>query len=106
VAQWRRAIDRTPRYAASALVGAAAGFLKARHAAAGWPWTLGGLLLLAVLPWTVVTMLPIQRRLTERGWTAEKPETRVLPERWGRLHVARLALGVGALVLFLWGTLV
>lgn len=105
VGQWQRANDRTPRYAASALVGAGAAVLLAPQVAVGWPWILGALLLLAVLPWTLLMMLPIQRRLTDRGWRSEKPETLILIERWGRFHLARLALGLGALGLFLWAVL-
>jgi hypothetical protein len=105
LAQWRRSNDRAPRYAASALVGAAAAFILAALSTPGWPWAGGAVLLLAVLPWTVFTMLPIQRRLADGGTTEGSTETRGLVARWGRLHLGRLALGLGGLVLFLVGAL-
>ena len=98
---WQRANDRAPRYAASALVGAAAALLVAWQARKGWPWALGAVLLLAVLPWTVLTMLPIQRRLGATQSAGADTEARLLVERWGHLHLGRVALGVCALALFL-----
>ena len=105
LAQWRGSNDRAPRYAASALVGAAAAFVLAARSTSGWPWVAGAVLLLAVLPWTVLTMLPIQRRLADGGATGASPETRGLIARWGRFHLGRLVLGLGGLGLFLVGAL-
>jgi hypothetical protein len=62
-------------------------------------------LLLAVLPWTVLTMLPIQRRLADEVTSSGSTETSRLIARWGRFHLGRLALGLGALCLFLVGAL-
>jgi len=86
-------------------VGAGAGLIAGWEAVHRWPWILGVFLLLAVLPWTVLAMLPIQRRLDETRTTSADPEARRLVERWGRLHLGRLALGLGALALFLEGVL-
>jgi hypothetical protein len=64
LAQWAQSVKSTPRYAASALIAAAAALVHSK-AALGSPWTWGSILLLTVLPFTVVALLPIQRQLAE-----------------------------------------
>jgi hypothetical protein len=103
-AQWTQSVRRTPWYAATALVGAAAGLIQGR-AAIGSPWTWGSALLLAVVPYTVVTMLPAQRRLGAPTWNAASVETRTILRQWGRRHATRAVFGVVAFALFLWVSL-
>ena len=100
-AQWAQSVRRTPRYAALALVAAAAGLIQGRLAV-GSQWTWGSIILLAVVPFTVVAMLPTQRRLTAPTWDPASVETRTMLEQWGRRHAVRGWLGLAALTLFLW----
>ena len=58
LAQWARSVRLTPRYAASALVATAA---------LASPWTWGAAAIFCVLPFTVVAILPTQRRLLAEG---------------------------------------
>jgi uncharacterized membrane protein len=95
LAQWLASVRRTPRWAAWALVGTAAGLTRGGLAVTS-TWTWGGAALLAIVPFTVAAMLPIQRRLAESA----PAEARALLERWGRLHWLRVALALAALGLF------
>ena len=96
---WTQSLRRTPRYAAAALIAAAAA-LAAGRASLLSPWTWGALSLFGVLPFTVTAILPLQRRLLEGGgaWMEGL-------RRWRRLHVVRTALGLAGTVLFLWAVL-
>ena len=104
LAQWAQSVRRTPRYAAMAIVGAAAALIQGR-ASLNSPWTWGAVALLAVLPWTVATLLPAQRRLAAPGWDPASAETRAILEQWGRRHAVRSLFGLTALTLFLWASI-
>jgi hypothetical protein len=57
-------------------------------------WLIGGLLLLANWPVTLILIMPTNRKLEATG--AAGPDTRALLVRWGRLHLVRTALGIAA----------
>jgi hypothetical protein len=96
-ALWAESVRRTPRYAASALVAAATGFI-AGNASLSSAWTWGALTIFCVLPFTAVSVLPIQRRLlTVEGSLEWSPGI----ARWGKLHAVRVVLGLIAMTLFL-----
>lgn len=59
-------------------------------------WLAGALLLLANWPYTLLVILPTNRKLEAISPDAPAPEARILLERWGRLHMVRAALGIGA----------
>lgn len=63
----------------------------------------GGLLLGAVVPFTLVIILPTNRRLLAPGLDADSPEAAALLRRWGRLHAVRSVLGAAAFVVLLAG---
>jgi len=54
---------------------------------------VGGLLLGAVVPFTLVGILPTNRRLLAPNLDPESAEAAVLLARWGRLHAVRSVLG-------------
>jgi hypothetical protein len=98
LAQWR------PAYARGALMQASlaiAGFLLG--IAAWWQngamlWLVGALLLVANWPYTLVCIMPVNRKLEtmEAG-----PDSRALMQLWGRLHAGRSLLGCGAVLCML-----
>jgi uncharacterized membrane protein len=73
----------------------------------GDDWLLAGALLIgAVVPLTLVLVLPINRRLLATTADSAGEESRTLLARWGRLHALRTVLALAAvaayLVAFLW----
>jgi hypothetical protein len=61
---------------------------------------IGGVALALVVPFTLVVIMPTNRRLMS-VLKRDSRETRELLDRWNRLHAVRSALGVLALVSFL-----
>lgn len=70
-------------------------------AGAGGAWLGGAVLIGAVVPFTVIAIMPTNRRLLAPGCDPESAETRVLLRRWGRLHAVRTALSLAATLLYL-----
>ena len=65
-------------------------------------WVSGAILIFAVIPFTVVVILPTNNKLLSPTRDRASAETRALLERWGRLHAVRSALNLLAFVLFVW----
>jgi hypothetical protein len=84
--------------ASLAVVGCAAGVI------AGWQRSdpaifSGGVALGLVVPFTLVVILPTNRRLLDPGLDADSPEALALLMRWGPLHAVRSVLAMVAFVL-------
>ena len=62
---------------------------------------LGALLILAPWPVTLFVITPTNKALEATEATAANAETRVLVEKWGRLHAIRTSLGIAATLVFL-----
>jgi hypothetical protein len=69
-------------------------------AGATWWWLIGGTLLGLVVPFTLVVIMPTNKRLLS-GQISEQPERVRLLARWNRLHAMRTVLGTVAFVVFL-----
>jgi hypothetical protein len=63
---------------------------------------LGGLLLGAVIPFTLLVIFPTNKRLLDSGLDRRSAEAAELLERWGQLHAIRSVLGAGAFGLLIW----
>jgi len=63
-------------------------------------WLVGGLILLAVVPFTLVFILPTNKRLENDELDLRSDEAAYLIRRWGRLHAVRSLLSVVAFVAF------
>jgi hypothetical protein len=105
LAQWKPAYKRGFAMQASlAVVGSLLGAL------AWWQtshpgWLLGAALLIANWPYTLLGIMPTNRRLMETQPAQAGPETRALLARWARLHAVRTALGFAAVLAFLWASM-
>ncbi len=66
-----------------------------------WLWLLGGLVLLANWPYTLLVIMPVNNLLNATSPDTAGPETRALIEKWGRLHAVRTALGTTSTLIFL-----
>jgi anthrone oxygenase-like protein len=64
-------------------------------------WVVAGALLGAVIPFTLIVTLPINKKLLNPALDRRSAETGRLLARWGKLHVVRSVLGALALLLFL-----
>lgn len=85
---------------ALAVVGTLAG-LSAWWRGAGLPWLAGALLLFAVIPFTLLRMMPVNKQLLALDRDADAPETEALLRRWGPLHAVRTVLSGLAFALLL-----
>jgi len=63
-------------------------------------WLVWGLLLGALVPFTLVVIMPTNRRLLDPGLDSASREARELLSRWGRLHAVRTVVGVAVFVGF------
>jgi uncharacterized membrane protein len=92
----RRAAVMQGGLAVVSLVSSAIAWLQG----SGIAWLVGGLLLGAMIPFTLVILMPTNRRLLDPGLDAGSPEAGELLSRWGRLHAVRTVVGVAAFVVF------
>jgi hypothetical protein len=83
-----------------ALVGASAGIVR-WAAGGGLGWVVGAVVLGAVVPFTLVAILPVNHRLLDAALDKASPEATALLARWGRLHAVRSVLSLVAFVWFL-----
>ena len=85
-----------------ALVGGAAGIV--RWATLGdVSWLIGGLLLAALIPYTLIAIMPTNQRLLDPTLDADGAEAVALLCRWGRLHSVRTLVSCVALGIVLSG---
>jgi hypothetical protein len=87
--------------ASLAIVGGLSG-LVAFLSTPDWRWLLGVVVLLANWPYTIIMIMPINRRIMDTPLEAATAETRLMIERWGALRAVRGALGLSATLIFLW----
>ena len=66
-----------------------------------WLWLLGGLVLLANWPFTLLAIMPTNTRLNDTPEEDAGPETRELIRKWGGLHAVRTILGALSTFIFL-----
>jgi anthrone oxygenase-like protein len=82
--------------AATSLVSGIAAWL----AGASLNWLIGALLIGAVIPFTLIVILPTNRRLLESTLDLTSDVPLQLLRRWGRLHSVRTVLSLAAFGLF------
>ena len=103
--EWQPSYKRGAAMQASlALVGFALGGV-AWWQTADWRWLAGALFMLAGWPYTLIVIMPTNRKLLAADPEHPDPDTKALVEKWGRLHAGRTALGVAAVISFLWASL-
>jgi hypothetical protein len=101
VAQWRPSYRRaTVMQASLAAVGALAAIL-AWFGGAGPAWLAGGLLVGAVVPFTLIVVAPTNHRLQDEALDTSGEAARSLLTRWGYFHAARSGASILAFLLML-----
>jgi hypothetical protein len=83
----------------SGLLGLAAFYVERRSAAA-----LGGFLLLANWPYTLLVMAPTNKALATTADQDAGPATRARIIKWGKLHAVRTCLGVAGTCAFVFAS--
>ena len=100
LAEWR------PSYKRAAVVQpllAVVGFLSALAAwlmgASVW-WLVGGVLLVAVIPYTLIVALPTNNRLLDPAIEKDPDLAWRLLVRWGRVHTVRSVMSLATFLVF------
>ncbi|MFN2564638.1 MAG: DUF1772 domain-containing protein [Gemmatimonadaceae bacterium] len=101
LAEWR------PAYRRGALMQAPLAIVGLLAGVAAWAtggdiaWLFGGVLLGAVVPFTLVVTAPTNKQLMDPATDRDPVRARALLDRWNRLHAVRSTLSLAALVIFL-----
>ena len=100
--QWQSSYPRASVMQASLAVFSALLGLAAFWSSTDWRWLAGAVLIFANVPYTVLVILPINKRLQAAAPAAADAGTRDEIEAWARLHLVRNALGLLATAVYLW----
>jgi len=96
-----------PSYKRAAIMQAVLSLVGMAAAVARWgvggplAWLIGGLLLGAVIPFTLLVILPTNKRLLDVSLDLSSSESVALLTRWGWLHAVRSAASLLAFLTFL-----
>ena len=96
-----------PSYARAAVVQASLALVSFLSGVLSWWladdtwWLVGALVMIAVVPFTLLVVAPVNHALLAPTRDPASPDTRILLERWARLHAVRSALGLIAAGIFL-----
>jgi len=103
LAEWKPSYRRATVMQASLAIAGLVAALGAWAVGAGRAWLVGGLLLGAVVPFTLLVIFATNEQLQRLDPDAvgDLDRARVLLDRWNRLHAVRSALSLSALVTFL-----
>ncbi len=64
-------------------------------------WFSGAVLIFAVVPFTLLAIMPTNKKLLDPALDRSSEETHQLLQQWGRLHAVRSILGLAASIAFL-----
>lgn len=65
-------------------------------------WLIGGVVMFGNWPWTLAMIAPINAALNATALEAAGPTSMALIAQWGQLHTVRTALGLCAVLIFIW----
>jgi hypothetical protein len=104
LAQWKPSYARGFSMQASLALASAMFGLLAFWLTRDWRWFAGAVLIFANWPYTLLAILPVNKRLEATPPDGANAQTRILIETWGRLHAVRSALGAAATLTYLWAS--
>lgn len=70
----------------------------------GWQWLAGALTMLANWPYTLLVMMPLNKRLMAMSEADAGPATTKMIRRWGALHATRTVLGAIGTAFYFWAS--
>jgi hypothetical protein len=100
VAQWSPSYDRGYVMQASLAVLSGLAGLAAWWELRGTLWLAGAVLMLANWPWTLVVIMPVNKKLKAMLNGSSGDGVAPLLDRWARLHAVRTVLGFSATLIF------
>ena len=101
VTEWRHSYKRGALMQAPlAVIGSLLAFLS-WWIDRGSAWLIGGILLLAVVPFTVIVIFPTNKLLDSDELDLTSTQAEYLLRLWGKLHAVRSGLSFFAFVIFL-----
>jgi hypothetical protein len=100
LAQWKPSYERGFAMQSSLAVLAGALGLVAAWQLQDWRWIVGAALILANWPFTLLVMMPTNKRLGVWPAGTAGPESRALIGTWGRFHAVRTGLGLAAALVY------
>jgi hypothetical protein len=101
VTEWRPSYKRgTALQAPLAVVGSVLAFYS-WWLERGSAWLIGGAVLLAVVPFTLIVIFPTNKKLESNELDVSSAQAEHLLRLWGRLHAVRSGLSFLAFVIFL-----
>jgi hypothetical protein len=98
-AQWAPSYQRATLMQAPLAVVSCLGGIGAWLLGGGAGWGIAALLIGAVVPFTLIIIMPTNRALLAPGRDLASTSTRELLVRWGRLHSVRTVLSLAAAAL-------
>jgi hypothetical protein len=102
LAQWQPSYKRAlPIQSGLAIAGGVAGLIVG-YLSADWRWFAGSILLLANWPFTLLVIMPVNKRLMAMQECEAGAGSRAMLVQWGKLHNVRSALGAATTLLFAW----
>jgi len=104
LAQWQPSYARGFAMQASLALASALFGLLAFWLTRDGRWLVGAALIFANWPYTLLVILPLNKRIAATPLDAANAETRGLIETWGRFHAGRSALGASATLVYLWAS--
>ncbi len=93
---YRRAAVMQASLAALAFVSAIGAWLTS----AKFVWLLGGILIVAVIPFTLIAIVPTNKKLLDSSLDRNSDVAHQLLIRWGGLHAVRTAMSLAAFLVF------
>src|SRR5262245_50692226 len=102
VSQWAPSYKRATWLQAPLAVVSALSGLVVWFNGSGIEWLVASLLIGAVVPFTLVVIMPTNHRLLSKSLDLDSEEARMLLARWGRLHAVRSVLSLLAAGLDTW----
>jgi len=85
-----------------ATIGSACAVIAWLSGSSVW-WLIGGLLLAAVIPFTLIVIFPTNKQLLDPALDKNSPLATQLLTRWGQLHAVRTLLSLAAFIIFVLG---